>query len=149
MRINLPSLREREGRRELLIAVLDDESNGTAAFEPHALDVLDSYAWPGNLRELRNTVRVALALAEAGVVGIDHLPGQITGRPLIHVSGIGERGRLLKEIEHHRWNISAVARSLGLSRNTVYRRMHRLAITVPTEAGQADEPGSPADRAAS
>ncbi len=139
MRINLPSLREREGRRALLIAVLDEESSGTAVFEPSALDALDCYSWPGNLRELRNTLRVALALAEVGIVRLEHLPAQITGRPPANPCSGDERSRLLREIEQHRWNISAVARALGLSRNTVYRRMRRLAINIPAQGGFPDE----------
>jgi transcriptional regulator of acetoin/glycerol metabolism len=141
MRINLPSLRERDGRRDLLVAVLKEESRGTAVFEASALDVLDRYSWPGNLRELRNTVRVALALAEEGVVRIQHLPPQITGRPLTKPDADDERSRLLREIERQRWNVSAVARSLGVSRNTLYRRMRRLAIAIPGHA--AEDPGPP------
>jgi transcriptional regulator of acetoin/glycerol metabolism len=146
MRITLPSLRERGGRRALLIAVLNEESHGAAVFEPSALDALDRYSWPGNLRELRNTVRVALALAEDGVVRNEHLPGQITGRAPVKVGG-DERTRLLREIEQHRWNISAVARSLGLSRNTLYRHMRRLAIATPGHGRISDDLTTPIDHA--
>ena len=147
MRITMPPLRERSGRRALLIAVLNEESQGAAVFEPAALDALDRYGWPGNLRELRNTVRVALALAEDGVVRGEHLPAQVTGRaPAMPATG-DERSRLLHEIEQHRWNISAVARSLGLSRNTLYRRMRRLAIDIPGHGRIADELTGPADHA--
>jgi transcriptional regulator of acetoin/glycerol metabolism len=139
MRINLPSLRERDGRRTLLIAVLDEESHGAAVFERSALDALDAYSWPGNVRELRNTVRVALALAEDGVVRVQHLPPQITGRLPGKASGGDERSRLLWEIEQHRWNISAVARVLGVSRNTLYRRMRRLSIAIPGQVVEADQ----------
>jgi transcriptional regulator of acetoin/glycerol metabolism len=139
MRINLPSLRERDGRRTLLIAVLDEESSGAAVFERSALDALDHYSWPGNVRELRNTLRVALALAEDGVVRVQHLPPQITGRLPAKASGGDERSRLLWEIEQHRWNISAVARVLGVSRNTLYRRMRRLSIAIPGQVVDADQ----------
>jgi transcriptional regulator of acetoin/glycerol metabolism len=145
MRIALPPLREREARRALLIAVLNEESQGSAVFEPSALDALDCYCWPGNLRELRNTVRVALALAEDGVVRIEHLPPQVTGRSPVKTGGEDERSRLLREIEVHRWNISAVARSLGLSRNTLYRRMRRLAIAIPGQGKSPDETRRPSD----
>jgi transcriptional regulator of acetoin/glycerol metabolism len=145
MRITLPSLREREGRHALLMAVLDAESGGEAVFEPSALDALDCYCWPGNLRELRNTLRVALALAEEGVIRIEHLPAQITGRAPTKLCCGDERSQLLREIEQHRWNISAVARALGLSRNTVYRRMRRLAIAVPGQGGSSGETWRPSD----
>jgi transcriptional regulator of acetoin/glycerol metabolism len=131
MRINLPPLRERGGRRALMATVLDEESRGKAVFAADALDALEHYNWPGNLRELRNTLRVALALAEQGVVRLEHLPPQICGRLGAAPAEGDERSCLLREIERLRWNVSAVARTLGISRNTLYRRMRRLGIAVP------------------
>lgn len=43
---------------------------------------------------------------------------------------LGEREALLKLIEQHRWNVSRVAKVLGISRNTLYRKLHRLGIPV-------------------
>ncbi len=144
MRINLPPLRERSDRRSLLLSVLEEESEGNAVFAAAALDALDRYPWPGNLRELRNTVRVAMAFVEDDVVDLEHLPALISGRPPAMPPGDDERGLLLREIERNRWNISAVARKLGLSRNTLYRRMRRWAIAIPADA---DHPGHHADNA--
>ncbi|MBK6400481.1 MAG: sigma-54-dependent Fis family transcriptional regulator [Rhodocyclaceae bacterium] len=133
MRIELPPLRRRSDRRALLLRVLSEESQGRAVFAPAALELLDEYGWPGNFRELRNAVKVALALTADDIVRPEHLPPAI-------VSGAAgapgdERGVLLASIEHHRWNLSAVARRLGISRRTLYRRMHRLGILVATEGG--------------
>ena len=132
MRIRLPPLRERSDRRLLVRAVLDEESDGEADVEPLALDLLDRYSWPGNLRELRNAMRVALALAEGGVIRADNLPAAIGGRAAATgpAAAGDERTRLLREIEQLRWNISAVARKLGVSRNTMYRHMRRLSIAI-------------------
>jgi sigma-54 dependent transcriptional regulator, acetoin dehydrogenase operon transcriptional activator AcoR len=137
MRITLPPLRERRDPYALAAAILAEESGGQAALAPEAAAALSRYAWPGNLRELRNTLRVALAFAEDGVVGMEHLPAPIGGWMPSHTSG-GEREQLLQEIERQRWNISAVARKLGISRNTLYRRMRRHDINVP---GNVDEEG--------
>jgi transcriptional regulator of acetoin/glycerol metabolism len=134
MRINLPPLRERSDRRTLLQSVLEEESQGQAAIDTVALEALDRYTWPGNLRELRNTVRVALAFVEDGVVRLEHLPALITGRMPARTLPVGERGALLAEIEQQRWNISAVARKLGISRSTLYRRMRRLSISIPANS---------------
>lgn len=133
MRIDLPRLRERSDRRELLMQVLDEESEGCAVFDAVALDALDGYAWPGNLRELRNVIRVALALSETEVIRPEHLPltlGNVMTYPVVE-SG-DERTRLLASIERQRWNLSAVARTLCVSRNTLYRRMRRLGIAMPS-----------------
>ncbi len=139
MRIVLPPLRERSDRRYLFQAVLEEESQGKAQFETRALDALDRHSWPGNLRELRNTVRVALAFAEGGVVRLENLPDPIGGR-LVPVSepAEDERSKLLREIERERWNISAVARKLGVSRNTMYRHMRRLLIAIPRGSHDLD-----------
>lgn len=137
MRITLPPLRERRDPYALAAAILAEESGGQAALAPDAIEALGRYAWPGNLRELRNTLRVALAFAEEGIVGMEHLPAPIGGWIPSHAPG-GEREQLLQEIERQRWNISAVARKLAISRNTLYRRMRRLDIDVP---GNADEEG--------
>ena len=140
MRIALPALRERGDRRFLFKAVLEEESQGGARFDPAALDALDRHYWPGNLRELRNIVRVALAFADDGVITVENLPAPIGGRnsPLMAPAPEDERGALLREIERQRWNISAVARKLGVSRNTLYRRMQRLAIRIPRDAHHSE-----------
>jgi transcriptional regulator of acetoin/glycerol metabolism len=46
-----------------------------------------------------------------------------------------ERDALLSELRRHRWNIAGLARELGVSRNTVYRKMKRLDIDTDTQAG--------------
>ena len=131
LRIAMPPLRERSDRRLLFDAILQEESGGRASFEPDALDALDSHHWSGNLRELRNVLRVALAFAEGGVVRAEHL--QLPSTQLHEPEGElkDERSRLLREIVKQNWNISAVARCLGTSRNTLYRHMRRLQIAIP------------------
>ena len=113
--------------------MLFEESQGRAVFAPAALDLLDAYAWPGNFRELRNAVKVAIVLSADDIVRPEHLPPAIaTG---VASAPGDERGALLASIEHHRWNLSAVARRLGISRRTLYRRMHRLGILASAEGG--------------
>jgi len=135
MRITLPPLRERRDPYALAAAILAEESGGQAALAPEVAEALSRYTWPGNLRELRNTLRVALAFAEDGIVGMEHLPAPIGGWVPSHAPG-GGREQLLQEIERQRWNISAVARKLGISRNTLYRRMRQLDIDLP---GNSDD----------
>ena len=136
MRIELPPLRRRADRRALLLRVLSEESQGRAVFAPAALELLDEHSWPGNFRELRNAVKVALALAADDIVRPEHLPPAIVaGTPGAAGAPGDERGALLASIEQHRWNLSAVARRLGISRRTLYRRMHRLGILAAAEGG--------------
>ncbi len=63
--LTLPPLRERGDRRELIRRVLAEEAEGSPIeIDEAALDRLDRYSWPGNLRELRNVLRTVLALRE-------------------------------------------------------------------------------------
>ena len=133
MLIELPPLRRRADRRALLQRVLAEESQGRAVLAPAALELLDAHAWPGNFRELRNAVKVALALTADDVIRPEHLPPAVAAAP--HIAPGDERGALLASIERHRWNLSAVARRLGISRRTLYRRMHRLGILVAVDSG--------------
>jgi transcriptional regulator of acetoin/glycerol metabolism len=140
LRIALPPLRERSDRRLLFDAILQEESNGRASFDPGALEALDRHGWLGNLRELRNVLRVALAFADGGVVRAENLPlpcvAGVSGEP----GPDDERGRLLREILKQNWNISAAARQMGMSRNTLYRHMRRLSIQLPERGGGSHTP---------
>jgi transcriptional regulator of acetoin/glycerol metabolism len=152
--LSLPPLRERSDKATLIDAILADEASSCADIAPrlsaraHAL--LLSHHWPGNIRQLRNSLRAALALCEGGEIDVEHLPAELSAstRPLLppqRLSSIswGESpdrlelaaspaaAALLTTLQAHQWNVSAAARSLGLSRSTVYRRMTRNRIVEP------------------
>jgi two-component system response regulator HydG len=83
--------------------------------------------WPGNARELENTVEALCAAAHAGqrslAAAVAELPrGSFCPGPL------DERSALLQTLESHRWSRQAAARALGISRVTLWRRMVRLGI---------------------
>jgi sigma-54 dependent transcriptional regulator, acetoin dehydrogenase operon transcriptional activator AcoR len=128
LRIDLPALRDRTDRRRLLAAVLEEESGGQATFAPAALDALDRFSWPGNLREMRSVIAVALALAGDGLVLPEHLPDAIRN-PAAPPGD--ERVQLQAGIERQHGNLSALARQMGISRSTLYRRLRRLSIGIP------------------
>jgi transcriptional regulator of acetoin/glycerol metabolism len=102
------------------------------------------HPWPGNLRQLHHVLRSAVALAGGAPLGVEHFPSlgnaplpdpaepaqprtQAAALPPEHAE---ERQSLLQALEAQRWNVSHVAKSLGVSRNTLYRRMHKLCIPV-------------------
>jgi len=145
----LPALRERGDRAELIRNVLADEGAPEAAVSPAAWDLLMRHPWPGNVRQLRHVLRTAAALADGGTLTPEHLPtlhgallpGALAAAndegveaPALDPEQAQERQSLLDLLEAQRWNVSHVAKSLGVSRNTLYRRMHRLHIPV-TQAG--------------
>jgi DNA-binding NtrC family response regulator len=135
-RVHLPSLRD---RRED-IPVLATHTLGRIAagygrvaptFEADAPKALGEYSWPGNVRELEHAVERAVLLAKGGAVAITDL-----GLPLgegVHDFGsmtlsAVERVLIQKALQRHEGNVSRTARSLGLSRSALYRRLHRHGI---------------------
>ena len=148
MALTMPPLRERQDLRALVRDIVERESLEDAPFEvtEEALGLLLQYDWPGNIRQLCNTLRAVLALCEDAVIRSDDLPDEIRGQAdegypqTIHVAhGEGnedplakaERRAIQQELEAMRGNVSKVARKLQLSRNTLYRKMRQHGVKVP------------------
>jgi transcriptional regulator of acetoin/glycerol metabolism len=144
--LDIPPLRERSDRTEIVRAILAQEAGDDIGLSPAAWDLLMAYRWPGNLRQLRHVLRSALAMADGDTLLPEHFPG-LQGTPLpagpaqpveavpsepvaLEPEAAQERQRLLETLIAHRWNVSQVAKELEVSRNTLYRRLHRLQIPV-------------------
>ena len=145
--LELPPLRR---RREDLPALVDhfvrqvSAQNGwkPAIFSPPAIEVLQEYAWPGNIRELRNVVERLLLLAGAEVTADDvHLALPSLGSsthascstsddaaPLAQRVLAFERATVLAEISRHHRNMTQTARALGLERSHFYKKCQQLDI---------------------
>jgi DNA-binding NtrC family response regulator len=94
---------------------------------PALLRRLSTATWPGNVRELENTLESLCVAAEGNRRSLDavvaDLPrGSVSGGP------VDERSQILNALEAHRWSRQAAARTLGVSRVTLWRRMTRLGI---------------------
>ena len=136
--LELPALAARRDKEALIRKCIASEipAGAGASIEGAALDRLASYNWPGNIRELRNTIRTALAICENGVIRVSDLPPEIThpGRQSTgsteHDISLehAEREALLRVIEKNDWVMSHVATQLGISRNTLYRKIKRHGI---------------------
>ena len=142
----LPALRERSDRAQLIRDLLVAEGAPQAAVSPAAWDLLMQHPWPGNVRQLRHVLRSGVALADGHTLTPEHLPslersGQRAAAavaadshdepvPALAPAQAQERQLLLDQLEAQRWNVSQVAKDLGVSRNTLYRRMHKLHIPV-------------------
>jgi transcriptional regulator of acetoin/glycerol metabolism len=147
--LHLPLLRDRGDKAELIRTLLREENDGQDGIkiDEEAFGKLMHYAWPGNIRQLRNALRTASALCREGVIRAPNLPQEIldTGpRPPPAAAANGdaaaaagtesspsaalreaECAALLRELERMRWNISRTAQTLGISRNTLYRKIHK------------------------
>jgi transcriptional regulator of acetoin/glycerol metabolism len=141
----LPALRDRLDRAELIRAVLAEEGGAELPLDPTAWDLLMQHPWPGNVRQMRHVLRTAVALANGNAVTLEQLPSlrasaslaprepapaAAPGEPVLSAEQLHERQALLELLEKQRWNVSHVAKDLKVSRNTLYRRMHRLRIPV-------------------
>jgi transcriptional regulator of acetoin/glycerol metabolism len=146
--LTIPPLRERRDRADLIRCVLAAESEGEPIdIEDDAFAALDGYDWPGNIRQLRNVLRTAVALSENGIIRLPDLPATITRTPLpcageparscidprLNTLAAAERDALLLELERNDWNISATSSQLGMSRNTLYRKMKKHDIPMRPE----------------
>jgi transcriptional regulator of acetoin/glycerol metabolism len=138
----MPPLREREDRVDMIRYLIDVEAGGPdlVDIERDALEALDNYDWPGNIRQLRNVLRTLIGLCENARIRMDDLPEEIflaqgdgetsQSRPNDPL-GVAERDAILRELEAAHWNVTRVASKLSLSRNTLYRKMKRYGIKPP------------------
>ena len=146
--IALPPLRERHDLDWVIQRLLDAGAwaDGLAAapqLSAAARALLHAHHWPGNLRELRNVLDFARAVCSGGCIVPEDLPDGLAGagapatRPASAWQSAGEHppeaALLLQYLRAAQWNVSAVARQLGLSRMTLYRRMHRFGIVSPNQ----------------
>jgi transcriptional regulator of acetoin/glycerol metabolism len=140
--IKLPPLRERSDIDVLTKKLLAAESNGPRyTVSPEALVLFKRHHWPGNIRQLANLLRTASAMAgddreirkehlpddfleEVASVSTDAATPSSDSMPLIGAKlGDVEISIIRKTLEAHNGNVSAAARVLGISRNTIYRRL--------------------------
>jgi DNA-binding NtrC family response regulator len=153
--INLPPLRERPEDVEPIARHLLKQLAGPAAPElsPETLAALRSYSWPGNVRQLRNTLERAVLLANDGRVTTSELPPEIVspaqtfrpaavapagdsgGQGAAAAPGVPpplrevERQQILAALEQTGWHRGKTAEILGISPSTLYRRLRDYNLT--------------------
>ncbi len=156
--IRLPPLKERREDIPLLVHHFIEKFNGETGkrvqgVTPAALGVLQGYAWPGNIRELRNTVERAMILVDGDVIGEEHLPPDMQGaRPeaatLRVALGIPidrvEKEYILASLQKNGGNKARTAEILGISEKTLYNKLNRYAAEARERAGEPAENGAAA-----
>ncbi|MNZ71044.1 Acetoin catabolism regulatory protein [compost metagenome] len=192
LEVALPAVRERSDKAQLLDFLLRQEAQGEPIdIEPRARQALLDFAWPGNVRQMRNVLRTLVALCEDSRIVFPDLPtivregfaldrrqasshldrggfrpcaipvgaglpaigpGQVAqdscslrvngafeagavpvgaGLPAIGPAALedAERHALLATLEAKHWHLTRVAEHLGISRNTLYRKLRKHGIT--------------------
>lgn len=137
LEIALPPLRERTDKSQLLDFLLAQEAQGqTIVLDDDARQALLDFSWPGNVRQMRTVLRTLAALCEGARVGLSDLPA-IIGRVPVQARTVvkqpledAERLALLNMLEQQRWHMTLAAEQLGISRNTLYRKLRKHGIAL-------------------
>ena len=153
--IKLPPLRERHGDVRLLSQHFLNRFNlqlnrEIKGFTKKALDTLENYPWPGNIRELENMIeRLVVLGCDGELISYEDLPVEIlldsslTAKPPLLGDGLlqardnFEKQYILKALKKAGWNQSEAARILKIHRNTLIQKMKSLQIK---EAPQTTPP---------
>ncbi|NWE18566.1 sigma-54-dependent Fis family transcriptional regulator [Pseudomonas sp. P7548] len=142
LEIPLPALRDRADKPQLLDFLLAEEAGDQAVtLEPSARQALLAFAWPGNVRQMRMVLRTVVALCMDGCVRCEDLPVALRHSPSVTAGtattqadsslGAAERGALLATLAQQHWHMSQTAVALGVSRNTLYRKLRKYGIARP------------------
>jgi DNA-binding NtrC family response regulator len=150
IRIQLPPLRERREEIPHLSPFFLRESSERLGkpgvrLSPETLDLFDAFNWPGNVRQLRNEVQRAVAMASpGGVITPDLLSPAFGVAPGPAVRGKArnvtlseavdrlEREMIQSALQRSAGNISQTARALGLTRRGLYLKIERLGVEMTT-----------------
>jgi NtrC-family two-component system response regulator AlgB len=138
IQVTIPALRERPedipGLAARLLAFLGRTNHRSSLeFTPEAREALVRYAWPGNIRELRNVVERATILCPAPHIGVEYLPEALAQTP--SPPRIGDSITLTQIEEQHIRRVLAVAKSLqeaadtlGIDQATLWRKRKQYGI---------------------
>ena len=138
--IEVPPLRERKEDIPLLISSFIDSFNQedgrhVEGFTNSARKALLAYSWPGNIRELRNTVESCVVLARGAMIDVDELPPHIASRDENETVSINvgttleeaEKKIILSTVAHYKGNKTKAAEVLAIGRKTLHRKLEEYA----------------------
>jgi two-component system nitrogen regulation response regulator NtrX len=139
--IRVPALRERTQDIRLLAEYFLEDFCARNNFKPKILDssvlpMLESYAWPGNARELRNVIERMAILSQGERLNRDAIPVEIRVQreagpksTIQEARESAEREHILRALEESKWNVSGAARMLGMERTNLHKRIRALGLT--------------------
>jgi PAS domain S-box-containing protein len=138
IRIDLPPLRKRKEDIPLLSENFLEKFNHIYRRKIETIDdatmsAFMNYDWPGNIRELENIVERAVILCRKRIISLDCLPeefcaGERTGQNILSARAGAEAETIKAALIKYDFNVSKAARSLGVHRTTVYRKIKRYNI---------------------
>jgi two-component system response regulator HydG len=150
--MKMPALRDRKEDIPLLCEYfLKNARFGGAAsakrIDPRVIEIFQNYAWPGNIRELQNTIERLKILSEGSTITIEDVPYAIrmpkqaafggelaVGAPLEDV----EKGHILRTLAFNLGNKTKTAHALGITIKTLYNKLHRYGAIAPDAASESE-----------
>jgi transcriptional regulator of acetoin/glycerol metabolism len=132
--LEIPPLRQRSDKIALIHRVWEQHRapEQTAGLSPEVMALFLRHPWPGNLRQLSSVLQIALALADDQPIRVEHLPEEFfddlqpapTPQPHAHSVPAGNANdTLINQLQACGGNVSRLARTLGISRTTLYKRL--------------------------
>jgi len=149
--IELPPLRDRKEDIPVLAAHFLEKMDNSAKLAPESLQILTAYAWPGNVREMQNTLERAAVLADDGIITPALLPAQITGTAKEIISQAPdatmpksideridevERGLIIEALSRSGGVQVKAAEILGINQRSLWHRIKKLGIDVSSLKNQ-------------
>jgi len=136
IQIELPPLRERIGDIEILAGFFIGKygvkyKKKCLALQPKALERLRNYPWPGNIRELQHTIEKAVILCNGSEIEQEdlnlnqHL--QVFSQEAMTLEEM-EKMMIAKELNSNSQTLGTVAKNLGISRTTLYKKMQKYGL---------------------
>ena len=142
--IEVPALRTRredvEPIAQHLLERISARQGRVLRLSPGALGAFLRYEWPGNVRELENALEFVVAVCQGQVIQERDLPPEIADLPPASVEETrsaevsderpaqNEKDRIVEALDAHRWRRDETARTLGMSRSTLWRKMRELGL---------------------
>lgn len=143
--LSIPPLRERKDDIKLLMYHFLRKYNSfmnkkIERFSPEVEELYTNHDWPGNVRELENAVEYGTNMAFGNVITMEEVPARILkkeeemvkfknlDRPLAEQVKLYEKEIIRKKLKQHNGIKDTVAKELGLSRATLYRKLSELGI---------------------
>ena len=147
VRIDLPPLRQRREDIPLLVEHFRSYFNRSlkrhvSAGGEQVMELFMRYSWPGNIRELENTIERSMIVCREQCIQMKHLPQELQefrGSSVREVSttdstgahATSERERIVDVLGRTDWNVAKAARMLNMARNTLYQKMRAMNISRP------------------
>jgi transcriptional regulator with PAS, ATPase and Fis domain len=144
--IYLPSLRERKEDIPLLAEHFLEGMENPVKLSPQSMQILTAYSWPGNIRELQNTLERAAVLTDTGMIDPPHLAvhinGDLTAQVLQHPESTQssidkrleeiEKGLIIEALNRSGGIQVKAAEILGINQRSLWHRIKKLGVDVET-----------------